>query len=460
MSTRTSWLAGLLLGVALCLPITARAQGPNFNGPVFELPLPTMWGQRDTGPYVAGELLFMRLNNPLRAQTLAFRGLWDIDGTLDGGTRPGNPIVEVIDNDNAGAFLNAFFLNQGFAGQFIGSGSPALTAKDGGDAKFEPGFRLTLGYRLPDGIAIEVVHWRMADYAYSGGASNMPMPQVGVGNDFSNSFISAPFFNFSPFWAGAFRDVISNVLPVPDPGTRPVVVYNQTAAAGAVFVTAQELLDLQTLRGLPLPANGIWNAAEDMTITFEQEIWSLELNGRFPICLTDNTRTYAVAGLRYIQLYENFTFRVSDATIEGFIFPENVATYSNNIQNRMYGLQAGMGNEAYLGGGFALSVEGRLGVFANYHPTEVTLERGDDGAVGVKRNDNGFNVSGMFSLGAYLWYYPIEGVQLRAGYEYMGMFGVHRSPNPVSFNVGQITPEYSDMYLGMDGFSMGIAFVF
>lgn len=451
MRMRTSWLAGLLLALAMSMPGTARAQGPNFNGPAVELPLPTMWGDRDAGPYVAGELLFMRLNQPLRRQALAFRGLWDIDGSLDGSTTPDNPLVRV--EDNTGAFINNFFLLKGQAGAFLGTGDVALTAKAGGAERFEPGFRLTIGYRFQDGIAVEAVYWRLADFKYSGGASLMPPPGRGVRQDFADSFISFPFFNFSPFFGGAERDVVGNVLPFPDPGTRPIVVPDDVSGIDPVT-----LAELQTYHGLPLPAYGIWNAAEDATVTFDQEIWSLELNARFPLCQTECTRTYVICGARYLELTEHFLLRVSDADIDGFIAPENVAIYDNHWENRLYGLQAGMGNEAYLGGGFALSVEARTGVFANYQRTEVTLSRGDDD--GNKSNRDAMTVSPMFSAAAYLWWYPVEGVQLRAGYEFLGVFGVHRSERPVDFNVGQLDPEYKDLFLKMDGFTLGVAFIF
>src|SRR5262245_52374035 len=89
MRTRTSWLAGLLL-VLLCTPSTVRAQGPHFGSPQTEMPLPLMWGDRDTGPYVAFEAIYMRLNVSYHNQLIAVRGFRDESGFIDGSSDPDN----------------------------------------------------------------------------------------------------------------------------------------------------------------------------------------------------------------------------------------------------------------------------------------------------------------------------------------------------------------------------------
>jgi hypothetical protein len=426
-----------------------------------------MWGQRDAGPYFATEALFMRVNTPLRHQVLAVRGLWDEAGQIDGSTRPNNLLVEI--NDTAGTVLGFLFEQPGLPGSFLGSKDVALTARDVGSERFEPGMRLTLGYRFENGIAVEVNYHRIAEFKHTAGASILPPdartnpPGDGVRTDFSDSFVSLPFFNFSPFFAGPDRDVVSNVVIFTDPGTRPVIVVDSAPGLDQAQITAQQLADLVAFGGIAIPAFGIWNAAEIVSISFVQEIWQVELNTRIPICMTENTRTYSIAGFRYIELQEEFELFVQDQDIDGFIAPDNTATYRNRWGNHMYGVQAGMGNEAYLGNGFALSVEGRVGLFANWQKTQVSLTRGDqadEDSVGARSIKNELGIAPLFQVAAYLWWYPVEGVQLRAGYEATGMFGVKRSRNPVDFNVGRLDPHYEELFFRMDGFNLGVAFIF
>jgi putative beta barrel porin BBP7 len=413
MRTRTSWLAGLLL-VLLCTPSTVRAQAPHFGPPSFDMPLPVMWGDRDEGPYVAAEAIFMRLNVAYHNQALVFRGLVDEAGQLDGSTNPDNVLI------------NGVFQFPGIPGSFLGSGRTALTARENVDDRFEPGGRFTVGYRFRNGVAVEVVYWKVAEFVHTAGASLYPGGSVGT--DFADSFLFSPFFNFSPFFAGPDRDVLSNVRP---------------------------------FAGQPLPAFGIFNGYEDASLKFTQLISSTELNVRLPVCEGDCTRTYSLLGLRYIHLTEIFKLRMSDADIDGFIAPENVAVYENKWENRLYGFQAGMGNEAYLGNGFALSIDARVGIFADVEKTGVKLIRQDDPRdVGTQSHRNELGASPMFQLGAYLWWYPFEGCQVRAGYEFLGLFNVLRARDPVAFNVGELNPTYSSPFLRADGVNIGIAFIF
>jgi hypothetical protein len=104
-------------------------------------------------------------------------------------------------------------------------------------------------------------------------------------------------------------------------------------------------------------------------------------------------------------------------------------------------------------------VEGRVGAFYADRTAEAKVERGDkEIAWSHVRKDQGF--SPMFSAGAYLWWYPIDGVQIRAGYEFLGLFNVLRSPHPVAFDVGTLQPEYKGEFLRLDGANIGISFIF
>ena len=62
---------------------------------------------------------------------------------------------------------------------------------------------------------------------------------------------------------------------------------------------------------------------------------------------------------------------------------------------------------------------------------------------------------------ANIWWYPMEGVEVRVGYEFMNFFNTVASPAPVDFNYGSVTPAWEKgHYRAVDGINAGIAFIF
>ncbi len=445
MMTRTTWL-GLLVGALFMLPAAARGQDMNVGAPSWEFPIPTMWDQRDEGLYFAAEALFFRINNPVRSQVLAVRGFWDTAGTINGQ----GALIDALDNATPPNVIARLFAERGVPGAFIGSKEPALTSGMVGQDKWEPGFRLALGYRLRNGMAIEFSVWHLAEFTHSAGAGIIPQgatgfPGAGVGSDLASSFLSAPFFNFTPDFAGPSRDVVSNIYP------------NAVVGGVGAPLSPQQIADILQYGGIPVAAYGIWNGAEDMRIEFLQRAWNAELNVRLPVNQTECERTYVITGARVMNIWERFSFRTVDLDIDSIPSPLNTATYYNEWENQLYGGQVGGGYEYYLGQGFAWSVEGRVGLFLDYRKTKVSVERGD---VDPRTTREDVSLSPFFQGGLYLWWYPLEGVQCRAGYEFLGIFNVRRSEQPVSFDLGKLDATYEDMFLRFDGFSAGIAFIF
>jgi len=443
MMTRTRWL-GLLVGAMLLLPAAARGQDYNVGAPSWEFPIPTMWGDKDEGYYFAAEALFFRINNPVRSQILAVRGFWDTSGDISGR----GELVDAL--DAGGNVIQQLFSQNGPPGAFIGSKQAALSSNEVGRDKFEPGFRITGGYRFRNGIAVEGSIWYLNEVQNTAGAGIVPPGSTGfagpgVGRNNASSFLSAPFFNFTPDFAGPAQDVVSNIYPNP--------VINGT---GVPLSPAQIALITQ-FGGIPVAAYGIWNGAEDMTLEFVQRAWNAEVNCRLPVNQTDCDRTYVIAGARVMNIWERFSFRTVDLDINSNPSPLNTATYYNTWENQLYGAQVGMGYEYYIGQGFSWSVEGRVGLFLDYRKTQIQVERGDVDPF-TERDDVG--LSPFFQGGAFVWWYPLEGVQMRAGYEFQGIFNVRRSEQPVSFDLGKLDATYKDMFLRFDGFSAGIAFIF
>jgi hypothetical protein len=62
---------------------------------------------------------------------------------------------------------------------------------------------------------------------------------------------------------------------------------------------------------------------------------------------------------------------------------------------------------------------------------------------------------------ANVFWFPIEGVEIRGGYDFMAFFNTVTSPNPVDFNFGRLAPDWHHGKTRfIDGFHLGIAFIF
>jgi len=72
-----------------------------------------------------------------------------------------------------------------------------------------------------------------------------------------------------------------------------------------------------------------------------------------------------------------------------------------------------------------------------------------------------FELTPSLTGSANLWWYPIEGVQLRLGYNALTFFNTRYMKEPVGFNYGNIDPAYATKYFRLlHGFNAGIGFFF
>jgi hypothetical protein len=140
MRTRIGWLALLLTwGLALS-PAQVQGQEVPPADPVW--PIPTARPDK-AGFYAAAEFVFFRQTNPLKSQEIAVRGLLDFDGSITAaltGTTifPVNGPPVIIPGTQV-------------PGNFIGSHNPALDAQQAsGPASYQPGFRISAGWRFDD----------------------------------------------------------------------------------------------------------------------------------------------------------------------------------------------------------------------------------------------------------------------------------------------------------------------
>ena len=485
MRTRTGWLALLLTaGVALS-PTAGRAQAPEGAGSVPDprltaallppyiargqlgsptldydvpradpvYPLPLYHDRPDTGGFfAAAEFNFWRQTNPLRHQVIAVRGLVDVDGSIHqdmpvgqayqslGRTLINSGLVQQV---NIGTILdfNLIFLPNGtfilqpipvqltadvtigdpLPGGFIGSGRAALHADDvAGPSTYVPGWTVTLGYRFREGFAAEVSWTHLFNARYVGGATLMPQG-LQLGAILEDSFLFSPVYNFPTAYAGPANKVAL---------------------------------------GNPMAAYGIWNGATEMSLRFDQRYDEWNIGARVPIVETEGCRCYGLAGMRHVWMWERFTWRTVAYDFAGLADASDAAVYSNVVSNPMYGGYIGCGSEAYLGHGFSVSLDVKAALMVDFARMNVKWERGDL-ATEAKRSIRNYSVVPELDANLSLWWYPIEGIELRIGYDVKNFFNTLASPNPVSFNFAGLDPVFEHKaWRLVDGWRAGIAFIF
>jgi hypothetical protein len=414
---RTSWLALLLsAGTALAPGV---AWGQDYFPPDPVVPLPLYHDRPETGGfYAAGECIFWRQTNPLKPQTVAFRGLLDFDGSISADFN--GVTVEPI---NGGP---PFILpGTPHPGTFIGSGRDALnTAQVHGPQTYQPGFDFILGWRFESGVALEVAWYHLLEAKYGAVATLVP-PNLNPGQLLADSFLFSPVFNFPNDFAGP---------------------PNKIAL------------------GNPNAAFGIWNAATVMSESFVQRFDQLDIRGRIPICESDNNRTYGLIGPRFVWLWERFSWRTVSQDAAGNSSQEDVAIYSNVTSNRLYGVFLGCGDECRLGdtpiGTFSVSLDVNAAMFADVIKERAKYERADRfTASQLARTE--YKAVPELQAQLNLWWYPIEGIQVRVGYDAMGFFNTVSSPYPVDFNYSLDKNLWRDgTFRFIDGINAGIGFIF
>ncbi|MGE3807321.1 MAG: Lpg1974 family pore-forming outer membrane protein [Gemmataceae bacterium] len=388
----------VLLVTALVLaPGALRAQ--DYAPPVTEFPFPL--GPVDgEGLYLGVEFLYFRMTNPLANQPVAFRGVIDADGTISGppGTTPG---------------------------AFVGSGNLALDVSQvNGPQTWVPGYNLVAGWRFRNGVVVEGSWFHLEEAKYAASAGPVP-PFFQQAGNLADSFLSAFVYNFPPDFAGAAPDV----APPASPGA----------------------------------AYGIWNGAEYMNIQFTQRFDQWDITGRFPIFQTENCRYYGFVGPRIGRIWERFKWRTADLDLFGNGAPFNTAIYSNIISNNLYGFHIGCGDEMRLGdtpvGTFSVSLDLQAAALLNVAKTRAKYER-EDRQISAHHSRKEFTFVPELQAQINLWWYPIEGVQLRVGYNAMAFFNTISSPVPIDFDFGSLSPKFERETRFFDGLNAGIGIIF
>ena len=194
MQTRNVWRS-LLLAVGVAVASTSvHAQEMPPEDPV--VPLPIGHDRMDNGGfYGAGEFLYWKQTNPIKDQVVAVRGLLDFDGSITAGLN-GVP-------QNVIGSPPIIIPGVGFPGTFIGTGLTALnTNQVSGPGTYTPGFRVTVGWKFKDGLAIEASWLNLTEAKYNAVATLVPQG-LQAGALLENTFLFSPVFNFPNDFAGA-----------------------------------------------------------------------------------------------------------------------------------------------------------------------------------------------------------------------------------------------------------------
>jgi hypothetical protein len=411
MRTWTGWLALLLTAGVVLAPTRVYGQDLGLEDPV--LPLPLGHDRMEKGGfYTAGEFVMFRQDNPLKHQIIAVRGILDFDGSITADLT-GTPVVRPGDT-------TVIIPGTPVPGNFLGSRATALAADDvSGPLSYQPGFRLTAGWKFRDGTAVEFSWMTLTEAKYNAVATLVP-PTLNPGALLTETFLFAPVYNYPNDFAGP---------------------------------------PLKIALGNPFAAYGVWNGATIMSLSFVQRFSQYDLSGRFPIFETDYCRCYGRVGPRYVNMWERFSWRTVGEDFAGQAGPDDVAIYSNVVSNQMYGINVGLGTEWYIGKGFSVSLDGNTAGLVDIVHEIAKYERGDL-VIGNKRAKRDYNVVPELSASINVWWYPFEGVQIRAGYEIMSFFNTLSAPDPVSFNYGGLDVNYKSTTRFFDGFNFGIGFIF
>jgi hypothetical protein len=392
-------------------PARYIARGQDSIGPADPVfPIPTYSPRPEMGGFfVDGEFLYWRQTNPLKGQTIAIRGFVNTDGGSPAGQAPGT---------------------------FNGSGVPALdSAQVSSPSTYVPGYRFGLGYRFSDGLVVEGTYAHLFNARYVAAATLLPPtfpPNGQLDPALANTFLFSPVFNFTTDWAGPN-------LPI-GPGLNPLGNF------------------------------GIWNGASEMRLRFDQHLDRYELRFRVPVFETDydpvenpyklGLRCYGLWGLRHTWLWERFQWATVKRDAQGNAGPTDQATYSNILSQPLYGPFVGWGGEIYYGHGTALSLDVTATAYLDFVRELVRWERADR-ATEAKRSRRVYTIAPEAEAHLNFWWYPIEGIEIRVGYDVIGIFNTIASPHPVDFNFNSLTPDYTHQALRLiDGWNVGIGFIF
>lgn len=417
MRRRTSWRACVLAALAILAPARAWGQlggpgnpagavggvgsgGADYAPPAnWDTPLPLYSTQPGFGGlYFSGGYAMYQWSNPLKDQLVAVRGFVDYDGSVTGGA----------------------------AGTFVGSRNNALDVHQvTGPSSWQPGFTIEGGWKFQDGSALTLSYMWLTQSNMTAVATLAP-PNFTQRQDLANTFLTSPVFNFPAQFAGP-----------------PFKV--STGNQEALF--------------------GIWNGASAMTEWFIQRYQQLQLIYRMPFYDTECYRISGLMGPKFAWFWEKYQWRTTDlgSTTQGaspIDQPSWTATYTNIDSNRMYGADIGLAQELYVGHGFALQLNTEVAAYMDVvrERTQYALDVRD--SVRNRRSRTNYTFVPEFEVTPSIMWYPVEGIQVRVGYDWALFLNTIATPRPVTFDYSGLDPARERQARFLEGFQANIAFIF
>lgn len=176
--------------------------------------------------------------------------------------------------------------------------------------------------------------------------------------------------------------------------------------------------------------------------------------------MTEYSRVYGTAGMQFSWFFERFGWRTVAQDQTGFARPQDVAVYTNTLSQRMYGPFVGCGHEIFVANQFSLSLDLTGGVLMDVVKMRAKYKLGDE-TVQSKWGQEEFRLVPNANAAINLWWYPVEGVQMRIGYQALSFYNTTYMIDPVGFDFGNIAPEYRvKAFRLLHGFNVGVGFFF
>jgi hypothetical protein len=432
MHNKSIGWAWLLAALAVLAPGAAYAQGIAEDyapaDPTFPFPLYSTHPEAG-GLFFFGEALIFRQTNPLKSEIVAQRGFVVTSPTVV---------------DQTGTFnIQIPGVNQ--SGTFVGSGQEALDVNQvRGNSGWTPGFKIGAGWKFADGSSLSIDWMHLFD-AHTIAAATFAPSGSNIGNNGADSFLYSNVFNFPSAYGGP-----PNKITAPSP----------------LFINQPFFLPFNTVFNVPIPAPGavygIWNGASAETIEFTQRFDQYQATWRQPIYETETYRLSGLYGPRLSWIWERFNWNTIDLDFQGNSGPQWQAHYTNITSNRLYGGHVGFAQECYLGHGVAVNLEIEGALFGDIvkEEAEYQLERGGIGP-GMKRAKSEVTFVPEVDATLGLLWFPIEGIEVHAGYNIKSFFNTVSSPQPIDFDYGRVNPRFEQSTVRFfDGFDIGVGFIF
>ena len=197
------------------------------------------------------------------------------------------------------------------------------------------------------------------------------------------------------------------------------------------------------------PVDDFYQALQH-TVTYQSDLYSAEMNVKATWRWHNMVRSQ-LAGVRVLQLRDNFFLVSQDDRLST---PSNgFGQYDIRTKNTMIGAQYGEEAMMPILGSATLTVNGKVGLYAN--DIEQTRTIVNDGVFVVDTLSDKTNLTFVGEIGAHLNIKVTDMLSIRGGYNFFWLEGLALAPEQYTFeqNQQQIINDHGGLFL--HGFSIG-----